>query len=456
MSLAAGTPARSHDEDAIGIPPPCPTLVPAERYYSPRFAALEVERMWPKVWQLACTVDHVAEPGDYFEYRCGPYAVLIVRGDSESGGGLRAFQNACRHRGNALCAGSGQGLREIKCGYHGWTWDLAGTLKRVPGRKGFGVLRMPDFPLVPVRVEAWAGLVFVNLDPDAMPLADYLEGVPDDIAWCGLGDFRCYATLTVEVDANWKTIADGYSETYHVATLHPELLRCVDDVHAPQRIWGHTGKSDQPYGVPSPRLDGALSDEEVWDAYVHTQGALMGAAEGTPFPADERRPGQTVADLIAARTRSFAAGRGVDLGWADTDRITRLHQYNVFPNMTFLTNADHLTVMCSRPRRDAASDPDKGELVMFLMTRMAPGAPRTTPADVRVTAETAEPGVVLTQDIRVLPGVQRGMHQPGFTHLVLSGEERRVINMHRNLERYFDLPESECMRCGTADETPPT
>jgi len=187
-----------------------------------------------------------------------------------------------------------------------------------------------------------------------------------------------------------------------------------------------------------------------------TQGVLMGAAEGTPFPADERRSGQTVADLIAARTRSFAAGRGVDLGWADTDRITRLHQYNVFPNMTFLTNADHLTVMCSRPRRDAASDPDKGELVMFLMTWMAPGAPRTTPADVRVTAETAEPGVVLTQDIRVLPGVQRGMRQPGFTHLVLSGEERRVINMHRNLERYLDLPESECMRCGTADETPPT
>ncbi|WP_407687971.1 aromatic ring-hydroxylating oxygenase subunit alpha [Mycobacterium sp. HUMS_1102779] len=451
--MTAGHPVRAHDEDAIGTPPPGPTLVPAVRYYSPRFAALEVERMWPKVWQLACTVDHLAEPGDYFEYRCGPYSVLIVRGDAESGGGLRAFQNACRHRGNSLCVGSGQGLREIRCGYHGWTWDLAGALKRVPGRKGFGALRMSDFPLVSVRVDVWEGLVFVNLDPAAVPLADYLEAVPDDIAWCGLGDFRCYATLTVEVDANWKTIADGYSETYHIATLHPELLRCVDDIHAPQRIWGHTGKSDQPYGVQSPRFAGVLSDEEVWDAYVHTQGALMGVAEGTPLP--EREPGQTVADAIAAQTRAFAAGRGVDLSWADTDRITRLHQYNVFPNMTLLTNADHLTVMCSRPR-DADPDPDKGELVMFLMTRMAPGAPRTKPANVRVTAETAEPGVVLTQDIRVLPGVQRGMHQPGFTHLVLSGEERRVINMHRNLERYLDLPGPERMRGGTADETPPT
>jgi choline monooxygenase len=364
---------------------------------------------------------------------------LIVCGDD---GELHAFQNVCRHRGNSLCVGSGSGLRQIKCGYHGWTWDLAGTLKRVPDRKGFGALRLSDFPLVRVGVDTWAGMVFVNLDRDAMPLSEYLEEVPADIAWCNLGDFRCYAALTVEVDANWKTIADGYSETYHIQTLHPELLRCVDDIHAPQQVWGHTSKSDQLYGVPSPRFDGPLSDEEVWGAYVYTQGPLMGAPEGTPFPSDERRPCQTVQDLIAARTRAFAARRGVDLGWADTDRITRLHQYNVFPNMTFLTNADHLTIMCSRP----GADPDHGELVMFLTTRKPPGAPRDKPADVRMTATDADPGVVLTQDIQLLAGLQRGMHQPGFTHLVLSSEERRVINTHRNLERYLDLPDAQRMR----------
>ena len=64
-------------------------------------------------------------------------------------------------------------------------------------------------------------------------------------------------------------------------------------------------------------------------------------------------------------------------------------------------------------------------------------------ADIRTTAEQAEPGLVLSQDISVLAGLQRGLHQPGFTHLVLSGEERRVINMHRNLERYLGLPDAE-------------
>jgi choline monooxygenase len=427
-------------EDAIGAPPQRPTLVPAERYYSPAFAQLEVERLWPKVWQVACTVDHVAEPGDYFEYRCGPYSVLIVPGDD---GTLCAFQNVCRHRGNSLCAGSGAGLRELRCGYHGWTWDLAGVLKRVPNRKGFGTLQMSEFPLVAARVDTWERLVFVNLDVNAAPVADFLEAVPDDIAWLGLGDFRCYGTMTIEVEANWKTIADGFSETYHVQTLHPELHRCMDDVYAPQIIWGHTGKSEQLYGVPSPHLKQTPSDAEVWDAYVLTQGALMGVAEGTPFPG-----GGPAVDVIADQIKAFAAGRGVDLSWASTDQMMRLHQYNVFPNMTLLANADHLTVMTSHP----GPDPDHGEFVMLLWTRMPPGAPRIKPADVRMTADEAEPGLVMTQDINVLAGLQRGLHQPGFTHLTLSNEERRVINMHRNLERYLGLPESDCITGGEASD----
>lgn len=436
------TPRRA---DAIGQPPARPTRVPAERYISPAFARLEVDRMWPRVWQQACTIDHVADPGDYFEYRCGPYSVLIVRGDD---GELRAFQNACRHRGNTLCTGAGSSLRELKCGYHGWTWDLAGALKRIPNRKGFGSVHMSEFPLAPVQVDTWERLVFVNLDPAAMPLADYLEAVPGDIAWCGLGDFRCYATMTIDVEANWKTIADGYSETYHVQTLHPELHRCMDDVYAPQTIWGHTGKSESLYGVPSPRLSGALSDDEVWDAYVYTQGALMGVAEGTPFPSDRRSPGQSVADVIASQIREFAAGRGVDISWASTDQVMCLHQYNIFPNLTLLASADHLTVMTSLP----GSDPDRGQLVMTLMTRMPAQAPRVNPTDVRMGAEEAHPGVVMSQDIAVLTGLQRGLHQPGFTHLVLSAEERRIINMHRNLERYLDLPAAERIAAAEAGQ----
>ena len=173
--------------------------------------------------------------------------------------------------------------------------------------------------------------------------------------------------MTIEVDANWKTIADGFSETYHIQTLHPELHRCMDDVYAPQTIWGHTGKSEQVYGLASPNIKEPLTDAEVWDAYVCTQGALMGVAEDTPFPGAP--VGQSVADVIADRTKAFASERGVDLSWASTDQMMRLHQYNVFPNTTLLTNADHLTVLTAHP----GPDPDSGELVMMLWMRMPAG-----------------------------------------------------------------------------------
>ncbi len=87
-----------------------PTRIPVSRYTSTDFAALEAERLWPRVWQIACSVDHVAQPGDFFEYRVGAYAVLIVRGDD---GELRAFQNVCRHRGNAALQRLGIGSERV-------------------------------------------------------------------------------------------------------------------------------------------------------------------------------------------------------------------------------------------------------------------------------------------------------------------------------------------------------
>jgi choline monooxygenase len=243
--------------------------------------------------------------------------------------------------------------------------------------------------------------------------------------------------VTVAVDANWKTIADGFSESYHIQGLHPQLLRCVDDIHAPQQIWGHVGKSHQPYGVASPRLAGKLSDQDVWDSYIETQGGRMGVTKSIPLP--PLAPGETVRDAVADRTRAFYAEQGVDLGGYTTDEITRLHQYNVFPNMSTLASADQLTALCARP----GPTPDQGQLVMFAMSRLPKGAPRTRPVDVAMTAEQASLGLVLDQDLTILPRIQRGMHSPGFTHLTLSNEERRIINTHRNLERYLGIEPSE-------------
>ena len=129
-------------------------------------------------WRQITTVNQ----GYILGVLAGTPTLTGLRGGSGGGGGgddgeLRGFQNACGHRGNALCSGSGSGLTELRCGYHRWAWDLQGQLREVPSRKGFGVIRNDDLPLFPVQVDTWGRLVFVNLDLDAAPLADWLEGV---------------------------------------------------------------------------------------------------------------------------------------------------------------------------------------------------------------------------------------------------------------------------------------
>ncbi|MGH8977592.1 MAG: aromatic ring-hydroxylating oxygenase subunit alpha [Acidimicrobiia bacterium] len=408
------------------------TLIPKDRYVSGAFAELEHERLWPRVWQIACTVDHVAEPGDWFEYRAGWISVIVLR---DGDGTLRAFQNVCRHRGNTLCEGSGSGISELRCPFHRWSWDLTGRLREIPSRGYFGPVADADLGLVPVHAGEWARLVFVNLDPHAPPLTEFLEGIPVDAAWANLDDFRAAATTTSPIACNWKVAADGFSETYHVQGIHREMLGSIDDIHAAQRLWDRHAVSYQDYGVPSPRLGRDVPDEVVWDSFVRTQGGRMGQEFVEPCAMPAIPPGETIRDVIATLLRrEHARVYGVDCTDLDTDRMLRLSQYNLFPNATVLVWGEMVNVLVARP----GITPDDAELSTFLLYRHAPGAPRTRPVDLPLPAD-ADFGYVLNADFGVLRTAQRGLHQPGFSHLVISEEECRILNMHRNLAKFVGV-----------------
>ncbi|NNE74363.1 MAG: aromatic ring-hydroxylating dioxygenase subunit alpha [Acidimicrobiales bacterium] len=388
--------------------------------------------MWPRAWQVACSADHVARPGDFFEYTVGRLSVVVVRGQD---GELRAFQNACLHRGNELCSGTGGGLTELRCPFHRWSWTLDGQLREVPSRKGFGVIRSADYELPAVQVDTWGRLVWINLDPDAGALVDYLDEMPAEVAWADLDDFRCTALLTTEMQCNWKTLIDGFSETYHVQGIHPEMLPMVDDVNSPQVIWDHVGRLQQPYGIPSPRLRNP-STQLQWDAFV----AVMGGRLGLSDPADAGEPpevpdGSTMRDVLAARIRRHSAeAKGVALDRFTTDQLLTLLQYNVFPNVTILVFGDLLQVVKSRP----GTAPDRCFMDIVAFERAEPGAPDSQPATVSLAKGDVDLGLVLNQDVDNIEKAQRGLYQPGFTHLSLSGEECRIANLHRNLDRYID------------------
>ncbi len=298
-----GNPAHTVREDAIGTPPQRPTLVPAQRYYSAGFRPPRGRSgCGPRCGRSPARSTTSPNPATTSSTAAAPTPYSSFAATTAS---LRAFQNVCRHRGNSLCAG-------VRIG-------LARTAVRIP-RLDVGSLRLAQasaqpqgFRRAPVdRVSAARrsastrgnGSSSSISTPTRSRCVDYLEAMPDDIAWSRLGDFRCYATMTIEVDANWKTIADGFSETYHIQTLHPELHRCMDDVYAPQVIWGHTGKSEQLYGVPSPSIkESADRRRGVGRLRLHP-GRADGRRGGHAVPV-RSASGQSAADVIAERTKSF-------------------------------------------------------------------------------------------------------------------------------------------------------
>jgi choline monooxygenase len=321
----------------------------------------------------------------------------------------------------------------------------------VPSRRGFGVLDTGELGLVPVQVGTWGPLVFVTLDPDAGPLADFLAPVPDDCAWAGLDDFRCTALLTIPLRANWKTIIDGFSETYHVQGIHPEMLRMVDDVNSPQTIWEWHGKLEQPYGVPSPRLRGGASDQQVWEGFAEVMGGRAGIDDTAPGPVPEVPDGATLRDVLAGRIVARMRERhGVDLAGFETWQLMNMQQYNLFPNVTVLVFADLLQVVRARP----GPTPDDGLMDVIAFERAVPGAPRREPLTATLAKGDHSLGLVLDQDVATVERAHRGLHAPGLDHLVLSGEECRIINLHRNLDRLTGVSAGidEQLRSGRLDE----
>jgi phenylpropionate dioxygenase-like ring-hydroxylating dioxygenase large terminal subunit len=359
--------------------------------------------------------------------------VLVVRGDD---GELRAFQNACRHRGSAICEGVASGLTELQCPYHRWTWDLAGRLREVPSRKQFGV-QNDDLPLVPVRVGVWGPLVFVNLAPDGESLEEFLDGVPADAAWARLEELRCVAAITLPAACNWKTLIEGFSETYHVQGIHREMLPMCDDVRGPQRLWKRHGKLQQSYGLPSPRLRDRPDDQQVWESFVEIMGVRVGNAEQRDAgPAPGEPAGSPLRTRIAELVRAEGRRHGNDYRDWDDGQVLDMSQYNLFPNVTVLVFADMVQVVRSRPgptHLDAHMD-------VFALVRRpaADDDPRAQPFELALGPGDQLPlGLVLNQDVANFARAQRGLHQPGLTHLTVSAEEEcRIVNLHRALDEF--------------------
>ncbi len=182
---------------------------PTENYYSKeRFAAeIELLRRLPVAF---CPSAALPENGSYVARTAAGTPLIVVRGDD---GVVRAFRNACRHRGIPVAQGSGC-ARAFVCPYHAWTYGLDGRLKHVPGDDGFPNLDHEQHGLVPVTAEEKGGLVFVTQDDPVSPGA--LADMPDLLT----AEQTVFDASEFTDEANWKLIAETSMEGYHIKALH--------------------------------------------------------------------------------------------------------------------------------------------------------------------------------------------------------------------------------------------
>jgi choline monooxygenase len=200
--------------------------MPASWYVDPRIAELERLNVLGRTWQLVARTDQLQKPGDFVAARLAEEPIVVVRG---SDGVLRAFYNVCRHHAAAVVTEPCGSASILQCPYHGWKYGLDGSLKGIPEFEGVQNFDRGANGLVLIRVDAWERFVFVNLDPQAAPLHEFLGGLVKRVAPLGISKLHYFDRRTYDIHCNWKVFVDNYLDGgNHVPYLHKALSSVLD------------------------------------------------------------------------------------------------------------------------------------------------------------------------------------------------------------------------------------
>ncbi|MGD9764637.1 MAG: aromatic ring-hydroxylating dioxygenase subunit alpha [Candidatus Binatia bacterium] len=193
--------------------------LPGEFYTSAEIYAQEVEKIFMKDWLCVGRVEQWSQPGDFRALRIADEPLLICR---DQQGSLNAFSNVCRHRGVEVAFGTGN-QTEFQCPYHGWLYDLEGKLVGAPYSKEVKTFDFANCRLPRVKLDTWAGYVFVNFDPSSPSLGEYLaqdEGVRKAQELLHPERTRICDEFTFEIECNWKFIPENLMDIYHAKVVH--------------------------------------------------------------------------------------------------------------------------------------------------------------------------------------------------------------------------------------------
>ncbi len=426
------------------------------RYFSRSWHDLEMDRLWPRIWQMACREEQIPEIGDSIVYEVGSYSILIVRGaDTE----IRAFFNSCLHRGTQLRPG-GRSEGEvvstsmITCPFHGWSWNLDGSLAHIPAKWDFAHVDEADSDLRPVQAQTWGGFVFINMDETAGPLEDYLGELVGHFDRWPLEERYIAAHVQKIMPCNWKIAQEAFIEVLHVETTHPQTMPYIGDVNSQYDIFGsHVNRMITPQGVASPLLP-PLEEQQIADSFIKELAGSPGpgADENFSLPRMEISPGGSARKAMATLMRgNLTATTGVDHSGLSISETLDTTMYQVFPNLMPCGGGGVPVVFRFRPNGD---DPDTSIMDVMLLYAFPQDKPRPDPAPMTKLGledswfkapELGGIAAIFEQDTANMPLVHRGMKAGGRQTLGKPGvtlanyQELRIRHDHMTLDSYLGV-----------------
>ncbi|RVT40352.1 aromatic ring-hydroxylating oxygenase subunit alpha [Sphingobium algorifonticola] len=422
--------------------------IPASRYTDPAFFALENERMWPRVWQMAAREEELPEPGDYIVYENAGKSFILMR---QVDGAIRAFANVCLHRGRKLKTQDGW-TSELQCPFHGFTWNNDGSLKQIPCRWDFAHLKDDAMHLPEISVGRWGGYIFVREAADGPSLEEFLAPMPEHFKRWRHEECATAIWVGKVIPANWKVVMEAFMESWHTVITHPQLLPFTGDANSMYNIYGdHVNLTVTPFGTMSPHID-AEGKEEQWivDEFVKYNGRSSdnydpdGVQEeggyNVKVPA-----GMTARAALGASLRDTTSKMfGHDVSFASDAEMMDALLYNVFPNYSPWAGFQPNIVYRWRPWPDV----DHCLMEVRIITRVPPGQPhpKAPPmkllTDAQKWTDAPELGIlgdVFEQDMENIPYVQQGLKASLNGQVQLANYQEMQIRQFQNtLMKYID------------------
>ena len=424
--------------------------VPTDRYHSRKYQERERERLWMRVWQIAGRAEELPEAGDWKVHTIYDQSFVLVRGKD---GKIRGFVNACRHRGNRLCSGKGHSAR-FTCRYHLWTFGLDGKLLAVSKPDFDGTLEdfvgaKDELGLVPISVECFGGFIFINPDPDAPPLDEFLGPAKEVLAAYRMDEWVAVGVNVREtLECNWKVVMDAFGEGYHVQGIHPELVGLSDMSRERFRAFGLHCASTVPFG-PAADSDGNVEREvqtilsvpseqfplyaEILPRFREIAESFRGADEKMVFP-----EGTTPRSLFQRMIREMLTAKGLDVSRLTDTQMTDYQYWLFFPNVFIQICVGDATIIVADPHPDGDRSRSVWHVIFLHWVPPEERAAKITPVQTMPQGEHFPYHYVLDQDFVQMAIAQDGLRNRLYRELFLTRSEPRVAHFHGALDRWIE------------------